>query len=456
MWLERSLNGREREAEPTEVTAFVRTEAAVDRNLAELERLLAADAIVSHFQPIVDLDTHDIVAFEALARGPFDSPLAMPGDLFGTAARNGRMVELDWACRAAAFRGAAEHGLTRPTTVFVNVEPVAVAQRVPDQYAAAIRASGDHLRIVFELTERALTERPSEVLRAVHHLRALGASIALDDVGVDHRSLALMPFVRPEVIKLDMSLVQGRLSPEKARTMHAVNAYAEESGAVILAEGIENDVHLARALALGSHFGQGWYFGRPVPTPSRPASAAAIPALSTVAGAPATGETPFDRILDAGARSRTATKRLLHALSQELEVHAATLGREAVVLAGLQHLRHFTPATRARYVSLASRAAFVGVLGTDLGAAPEPGVRGGCLDADDPLTLEWSVIVISPHFAAALVARDLGDAPEPDAERRFSYRLTYDRRRVVSAARLMMDRIAPVQADAVATQLRAA
>jgi DICT domain-containing protein len=325
--------------------------------------------------------------------------------------------------------------------------------RSPDQYAAAIRASGDNLRIVFELTERALTERPSEVLRAVQHLRALGASIALDDVGVDHRSLALMPFVRPEVIKLDMSLVQGRLSPEKARTMHAVNAYAEESGAVILAEGIETEEHLARALALGSHYGQGWFFGRPQATPA-PHSCSSIPSLSSVAGALPAGDTPFERVLDAGARPRTSNKRLLHALSQELEVHAATLCPEAVVLAGLQHLRHFTPATRARYVDLASRAAFVGVLGTALGAAPEPGVRGGCLDADDPLTLEWSVFVISPHFAAALVARDLGDDPSDDMERRFSYRLTYDRRQVVSAARLMMDRIAP--ANAAAEQLRAA
>lgn len=426
---------------------------AADPLLDELDRLLTIDGIVSHFQPIVDLDTRETVAFEALARGPVDSPLAMPGDLFGTAARNGRMTELDWACRAAAFRGAADHGLTSPTTVFVNVEPIAVAERVPTQYAAAIRESRDDLRIVFELTERALTERPSEVLRAVQHLRALGASIALDDVGVDHRSLALMPFVRPEVIKLDMSVVQGQLSPEKARTMHAVNAYAEESGAVILAEGIETEEHLARALALGSRYGQGWFFGRPQATPAQRGNAA-IPSLTSVAGAPALGETPFERVLDAGARPRTATKRLLLALSHELEVHAATLGPESVVLAGLQHLRHFTPRTRARYVDLASRAAFVGVLGTELDAAPEPGVRGGCLDADDPLTLEWSVFVISPHFAAALVARDLGDDPSADMERRFSYRLTYDRQQVVSAARLMMDRIAP--AGASIPELRAA
>lgn len=450
----RRLNQTVSPAEPTEVTRTVRFPVtAADPDLAELDRLLAGNHIVSHFQPIVDLDTRQTVAFEALARGPVESPLAMPGDLFGTAGRNGRMVELDWACRAAAFRGAAEHGLTRPTTVFVNVEPVAVAERVPDQYAAAIRASGDDLRIVFELTERALTERPGEVLRAVHHLRSLGASIALDDVGVDHRSLALMPFVRPEVIKLDMSLVQGRLSPEKARTMHAVNAYAEESGAVVLAEGIENEEHLDRALALGSRYGQGWHFGRPQPSPPVP-DGAGLPSLASVARPASAGTTPFERVVDAEVRARSATKRLLLALSLELEVHAATLGPEAVVLAGLQHLRHFTPATRARYADLARRAAFVGILGAEVGASPEPGVRGGRLDADDPLTHEWSVFVISPHFAAALVARDLGDDPAADMDRRFSYQLTYDRRRVVSAARLMMDRIAPYEAPV--HQLRAA
>ena len=92
--------------------------------------------------------------------------------------------------------------------------------------------------MVVELTERALTDRPAEVLAAVAALREHGCGIALDDVGVDKRSLALMPFVAPDVIKLDMSLIQQRgTSPSAARVLNAVAAEAERSGARLLAGG---------------------------------------------------------------------------------------------------------------------------------------------------------------------------------------------------------------------------
>lgn len=415
-----------------------------EARLHELRRLLDDHAIVSHYQPIVDLDTGAVVAYEALARGPVDSPLHMPGDLFGTAAKHGLLRELDWACRAAALHGAIGTGLTSPTALFVNIEPVAAAAAVPAEYERTVRDAGDQLRVVFELTERALTERPGEVLRAVRHLRALGARIALDDVGVDPRSLALMPFLRPEVVKLDMSVVQGTLSSDQARTMHAVNAYAEESGALILAEGIETDEHLERALALGARYGQGWLFGRPGPAPTHRATTETMsfPRIEAPA-TPATGNTPYERVRAAGRRPRVASKHLLLALSRELEVEAEVLGPECVVLVSLQNAGHFTPATRARYRRLAERTAFAGVLGTGLNAAPEPGVRGGPLEPDDPLVREWTVCVVSPHFAAAMVAIDLGDDAADDLARRFDYCLTYDRATVVRAARVMMAQIAP-------------
>lgn len=69
-------------------------------------------------------------------------------------------------------------------------------------------------------------------------------------------------------------------------------------------------------------------------------------------------------------------------------------------------------------------------------------MHGGSLAPDEPLTKEWTVCVISPHFAAAMVATDLGDTGVADLDRRFEYRLTYDRQTAVHAARPMMARIA--------------
>ena len=69
-------------------------------------------------------------------------------------------------------------------------------------------------------------------------------------------------------------------------------------------------------------------------------------------------------------------------------------------------------------------------------------MRGGALDAVDPLGEEWSVIVLSPHFAAAFVARDLGD-DGPDDARRFDFAMTYDRDVVAAAASALVTRIVP-------------
>ncbi|MBO9533740.1 MAG: EAL domain-containing protein [Solirubrobacteraceae bacterium] len=411
----------------------------------ELDAILEQGTIASVYQPIVELSSGSVVGYEALARGPQDSPLHTPGALFGTAVRAGRLEALDWACRAAALRGALGTAIERPSALFVNIEPVAAMASIPTQFDEVVADARERLQVVFEFTERALTDRPAEVLQAVEQLRRLGAMIALDDVGVDPRSLALMPFLRPDVIKLDMSVVQGRASLRMARTMHAVNAQADAFGAIVLAEGIETPEHLQRALALGATHGQGWMYGRPAPAPSlRPVGTTFPMARRSHApgSEPTQDVTPFEQIAAADERSRVATKQLLLALSRQLELQAEDLGPEAVVITNLQAERHLTAATRERYRRLAERTAFVGVVGEHISGEPVAGVRGGALAPSDPMAQEWNVFVISPHFTAAMVARDLGDDGD-DMARRFEYRLVYDRSAAVSAARLLMAKIAP-------------
>ena len=87
--------------------------------------------------------------------------------------------------------------------------------------------------------------------------------MALDDVGAEPASLAVMPFVRPDVIKLDLRLVQGRTTAEVARIVNAVRAQAELTGARILAEGIETRRHAEIARTLGATIAQGYLYGRP-------------------------------------------------------------------------------------------------------------------------------------------------------------------------------------------------
>lgn len=108
----------------------------------------------------------------------------------------------------------------------------------------------------------------------------------------------------------------------------------------------------------------------------------------------------------------------------------------------MQHARFFTAATRRRYAALADMATFVAVIGEQLPSAPLPGLRGGLLEADDPLVGEWVIAVVGPHFAACLVARDLGDAGD-DSQRRFEFVLSHKRDLAIAVATSLMSRIDP-------------
>ena len=416
-------------------------ESSTEDEAAQLRRALAGPGVRTLFQPVVRLDNGDVVAYEALVRGPVGSSLERPERLFAAARREDLLAELDWACRAAAWRAVESANLPRGRTVLVNVEPETLGRGTPPWAEDLMTKAGSHLRLFVELTERALALRPAELLAAVERLRARGWGIALDDVGADPRSLALMPFLRPDVIKLDLRLVQANSGAAIAGIVSAVNAESERSGAVVLAEGIEHEEHLTTARALGATLGQGWHFGRPDNLPTGEPAPSGIPTLSEPP--PRGPDSSPGQIVAAARRLRPATKPLLHAISLHLEHEAAALGGQAVVLGAFEHARFFTGRSAARYARLAEQAAFVVALGQGLPTTPAPGVRGADLHADDPVASEWAVVVVSPHLAAALVARDLGD-DGPDSARRFDYAVTYDRTLVVDVARDLMRRVQPL------------
>ncbi|GAC1320692.1 MAG: hypothetical protein NVSMB25_13450 [Thermoleophilaceae bacterium] len=407
----------------------------------ELDRIISGRLVRSLFQPIVEIDSGATVAYEALARGPEGSPLERPDRLFALARAAGRTAELDWACRGAALRMAQAASLDPLLGIFINLEPLALAALCPPDIQDVWDGMRDR-RVTVEITERALTSRPAELLHQIERFRARGWSVALDDVGADTRSLALMPLLRPDVIKLDLRLVQSHPTTGVAAIVNAVMAERERTGAVVLAEGIETEEHRALARAMGADLAQGWLFGRPAPLPTG-ARALGTPLDPRRARQPTPGITPFEVVAPQRV-VRVADKRLLLSLSMQLEHHALAIGDGAIVLGAFQGARHFTKLTGRRYTALATDAAFVAALGVGLRHAPAPGVRGANLRDDDPLRGEWSVIVLGPHFAAALVAVDLGDeGPEPT--RRFRYALSYDRDLVIAAAASLIARVAPLE-----------
>jgi EAL domain-containing protein (putative c-di-GMP-specific phosphodiesterase class I) len=388
------------------------------------------------YQPFVDVDTGTVVAFEALLRGPAGTSLQSPLALLDAARAEGRLADLERASLRASLRDAATLSAGQPVTLFVNLEPTTLTQRL-DLVVEALTGRAEHVQVVVEITERALAEDLAGVLAGAERLRAVGCAIALDDVGVHPESLAFIPLLRPEVVKLDLKLLRTVKDPATVEVAGAVRAYAEQTGAEVVAEGIETPGDLTRALVLGATLGQGWLWSRGErrfpPSVFRPERFVARPIGAALHA------TPFE-LVDTGNRVRHAPKHLLVPLSKTLELGALHTPVPPVLLAAFEHARFFRPATKRQFTALAARLPFVAALGVDIPAEPAPGVRGGNLSIDDPLASEWTVVVLGAHTSAALIARDLGDTGA-DADRQFAFAVTYDRALVTAAAHSMVGRV---------------
>ncbi len=392
--------------------------------------------VSSVFQPIVSLADQTVVGFEALTRWPEPNG-PEPEDVFAHALATGHVNPLNQICVDSAIATALRDRLPRNALLLVNSEPTSEYVAPADD---EVFARGQHeFRLMFELTERHLLVSPQALLKTVAALRSDGIAIALDDVGAHPDSLALMDIILPDVIKLDLALVQSRPQAQQ-RTVAAVLAHRERSGALILAEGIETDEHLERAWALGATLGQGFRFGRPAPLDQHPPPVSVFP-LGDPQPAWSVSGSPFDLVVGTKA-VRIAGKHTLVALSRHIEGQAAQSGDAPIVLTALQDVEHFTALTRNRYETLATSSPLVAVFGQRLLADMGDGVRSIALDPADPLCREWSVVTLGPHTAAALLACERTDTERSEtAERRFDVAITYNRSLVTMAARNLLNRI---------------
>jgi EAL domain-containing protein (putative c-di-GMP-specific phosphodiesterase class I) len=406
-----------------------------------LEEILEGGALRSVFQPIVDLESGRLFGYEALARGPEGSPLEMPDRLFAAARAEDRLGELDAACQATAVGGAVAHGIRSPLTLFVNVEPDAARFESLPQVGRDVRG-------IIELTERTLTSRLAELLPAVQAARERGWGIALDDVGADTRSLALMPLLRPDVIKLDLRLVQTQPTPEIAAIAGAVGAQAERTGATVLAEGIESEEQAEYARALGATLGQGFLFGRPAPDP-KPMQATDLPLPIYGSTLPYTWRTPFE-LASAHRRVRHGTIPLLAAISRELQRQAARSSRTSLLISSFPDAHRWMSHMNEVYEELASELAFAAVLAVGMSREPVPGLKGINIYEDDPVSGTWNVIVISAHFASMVAAKER--EASGSAEQEFDFIFTYDRELIVQCAQALMLRIARLETEGDAPQ----
>lgn len=209
------------------------------------------------FQPIVRLADLAIIGVEALSR--FKTiPLRSPDVWFAEAGEVGLAAMLELlACRKAI---AAARRLPPWMSVNINISPAVLIENDVSDIITGI----DPRRIVVELTEHAPIADYTPVVRAVEALRSKGVSIAIDDAGAGYSSLRHVLAIRPDLIKLDVSLTRNiHLDSMKEAMASALVAFSEKTGCRIVAEGVETEAELHKLRELGIHKGQGYFLGIP-------------------------------------------------------------------------------------------------------------------------------------------------------------------------------------------------
>jgi len=235
------------------------TRSRAQATLARLGAVLDAGGPRMVFQPVVDLASRAVIGFEALAR--FDlEPVRTPDLWFAEADEVGLGEALELSAIASALRSLPE--VPSPSRIAVNVTPgTAVSPRLQQVLAAY---PGD--RIVLEITEHVPVRDYDLLLSALADFRERGVQVAVDDAGAGYAGLHHILRLRPEIIKLDISLTRGIDDDAAKRALGAaLVAFAAEIGSVIVAEGIETHDELATLSQLGVQAGQGYLLARPAP-----------------------------------------------------------------------------------------------------------------------------------------------------------------------------------------------
>jgi EAL domain-containing protein (putative c-di-GMP-specific phosphodiesterase class I) len=238
---------------------------------AAVRDLMKRQNLRTLFQPIVSLEAADVFAFEALSRGPANHPLEHADALLEAAARAemGRGVNstLAWLARLRAKQRIADNA----ALLFINLD----ADCFHPSASHIFDWEGDRFwpldRLVVELTEREPIVDIGHFIELRDHARDHGVRFALDDAGAGHSGLGMLATLRPDFIKVDAGLIRGCENDQIKRSIIASLRYlAQQTGAELIAEGIETMAELSTLQDLGVDLVQGFLIAVPSEAPDVP------------------------------------------------------------------------------------------------------------------------------------------------------------------------------------------
>ena len=233
----------------------------------ELRQAITDDAVVPHFQPLVDLDSGRLVGVEMLARWPHPTRgMVPPAEFIPLAEDNGLIGPMTVSLLRQACRAAADW--PAHVTLACNLSPLQLRDSaLPGTVASVLAETGfPAARLELEVTESALIGDLALARSLLGELKTLGVRLALDDFGTGYSSLRHLQLLPFDKLKIDQSFVGAMVADtESAKIVSAVVGLGHSLGLSTVAEGVETDEVAALLRGLGCDVGQGWLFGRPVP-----------------------------------------------------------------------------------------------------------------------------------------------------------------------------------------------
>jgi EAL domain-containing protein (putative c-di-GMP-specific phosphodiesterase class I) len=228
-----------------------------------LQQVLNRGAVEVAFQPVVQLEDGLVRGYEALARFDRDH-FASPVQAFAAANAAGLGVALELLAVQRAFGRLDD----MPAGAWLSVNLSVEAMLTPVVTATLLAHA--HRGITVELTEHTQVSDYVALTEVTDRLRAAGIGIAVDDAGAGYASLSHVLQLRPDIIKLDITLVRDiDTDPVRTALARALASFAHDTGAQLIAEGIETYAEHEKLRSLGVELGQGYFMARPGPLPSR-------------------------------------------------------------------------------------------------------------------------------------------------------------------------------------------
>jgi diguanylate cyclase (GGDEF)-like protein len=240
--------------------------------MSEFRKVVETPQLSAVFQPIVDLRNGHVLGWESLARGPAEGNFRSPTLMFDFAEEVGWVFALERCCREQAIAGLG--GLDPGQKLFLNIHPQTLGDpsfKTGETLRLLERHGLKPYNVVFEITERHNVKDFTLFYKTLEHYRSQGYQIAIDDVGTGYSGLSRLAAVRPDYIKVDMSLVRGiDTNPVQRSLIETLVTLCQKIGCEIICEGIETDTELSSLQSMGVTYGQGYYLARPATPKPQP------------------------------------------------------------------------------------------------------------------------------------------------------------------------------------------